>query len=189
MLCCIWVGFFKPAKEHFLSRDFDFSVKPFGKAAGGGALCKPMSWWSFICTAWFMFAFHSFAMCWCKLVKLQGKIHRLSHLPANRAMEAQAKWRHIFLQWITTQTGATITDLFSAKGGAFFPDWLGFWSTRETAQVSQVSTQECLHHVMQPAAGIPELTANRLSAVQGHVDLPPLVQKPYPWVCTVLQSS
>lgn len=80
-----------------------------------------------------MFAFHSFATCWRKLVKLQGKIHRLRHLPAKRATKAQAKWRHIFLQRITTKTEATITDLFSVKGGTFFPDWLGYLSPRETA--------------------------------------------------------
>lgn len=80
-----------------------------------------------------MFAFHSFAMCWNKLVKLQGKIHRLSHLPDKRAIKAQAKWLHIFLQWLTMNTEATITDLLSVKGGTSFPACLGYLITRETA--------------------------------------------------------
>lgn len=80
-----------------------------------------------------MFAFHSFAMCWNKLVKLQGKIHRFSHLPDKKAIKAQAKWLHIFLQWLTTNTEATITDLFSVKGGTCFLLCLGYLSTRETA--------------------------------------------------------
>lgn len=80
-----------------------------------------------------MFAFHSFAMCWNKLVKLQGKIHTFSHLPDKRAIKARAKWLHVFLQWLTTNTEATITDLFSVKGGTSFPACLGYLSMRETA--------------------------------------------------------
>lgn len=127
MLFCLLL-FSKPAKENFYQE-----ILISGSQAGGRGHFVNLQIGNILYVAWFMFAFHSFAMCWKKSVKLQGKIHRLSHLPDKRAIKAQAKWLHIFLQWLTGNTEATITDLFSVKKGTSFPACLRYLITRETA--------------------------------------------------------
>lgn len=122
---------FEASKRAVLSRNFDFSVKPFGKV---GRHFANLQIDEILYIVWFMTAFHGFVMCWNKLFELERKIHRFSHLPDKRAIKAQAKWLHIFLQWLTKNTEATIIDLVSLKGSIFFPVCLGCLNMRETAR-------------------------------------------------------
>lgn len=164
--------YFKQAKEHFHQETLISQSKILEKLLVGTLQTYELV--KFQTFAWLMFAFHSFAMCWNKLVQLQGKIHRFSHLPDKRVIKTQAEWLHIFLQWLTTNTAATITDLFSVKRGTSFPACLGYLNMRETAHhKAMVSTQECLPHGMRADADILELTANRSWAVQSSLDSPP----------------